>query len=365
MKTFILLLMFSLFILSGCTKQGTTPSLEELGMISVLAFDYIDNESMKMTAIMPQPAAESEKHTQLFTVETDLVQKGLVDISSKADKTASLKQLRVILFSEEFAKKGEMKRLVQDLYRNTDVRSNTYLGIVKDSAEEVLSTEYKDKQNLSSYINNVFQPKQYTYFTPFIAVHDFINDQTNPLISAIVPYLELKENLINIEGIAVFNDGKMIHVFTPQEGSIIQILRGQKRLSILAVTLDQNSNEKLTFESIKSKSKITSNRNINAPKIKIEVTFKGKLSEYVGEKDLSDIKEIEKLEKEVSKKMEGEIREFIKMSQELSSDPVGFFESFRMRYKGDWQTDLTRELLAIAEFDVKVETHIWTTGILK
>lgn len=366
MKKFILILItFSLLFLSGCTEQGSTPSLEKLGMISVLAFDYIDNEHMKMTAIMPQPAADAKEHTQLFTVETDLIHKGLVDISSKADKTASLKQLRVILFSEEFAEKGEMKRLVEDLYRNTDVRSNTHLGIVKDSAEAVLSTEYTDKQNLSSYINNIFQPKQYTYFTPFITVHDFIRDQTDPLISAIVPYIELKENLINIEGIAMFEDGQMIHVFTPLKGRIIQILRGQKRLSIIALTIDQNSSEKITFESIKSKTKITSNHDFKSPKVKIEVSFKGRLSEYVGEKDLSNIKELTNLEKNVNEKMEQEIHDFIKKTQELSSDPVGFFEPFRMRYKGDWPTDLTKELLAKAEFDVEVETNIWTTGILK
>ena len=83
----IILLISILLVLSGCnTKQSTQPSLEKLGMISVAGFDYIDNDIMKMTVIMPQPALEAEKHTQVISVETDMLHKGIVDISSRADK---------------------------------------------------------------------------------------------------------------------------------------------------------------------------------------------------------------------------------------------------------------------------------------
>ncbi|MDX1807771.1 MAG: Ger(x)C family spore germination protein, partial [Paenisporosarcina sp.] len=111
-----------LLVLTGCTtKQGLQPSLENLGLISVAGFDYIDNDNMRMTVIMPQPALEAVKHTQVITVDTDMLHKGLVDISSRADKTVSLKQLRVVLFSEEFARKGQMKEMVEYLFKDADV----------------------------------------------------------------------------------------------------------------------------------------------------------------------------------------------------------------------------------------------------
>ena len=63
----LLIVIFSFLMISGCsTVQGSQPSVEKLGMISVIGFDYIDDEKMKMKFIMRQPVPELLKHTQIF-----------------------------------------------------------------------------------------------------------------------------------------------------------------------------------------------------------------------------------------------------------------------------------------------------------
>ncbi|HSO58971.1 MAG TPA: Ger(x)C family spore germination C-terminal domain-containing protein, partial [Paenisporosarcina sp.] len=275
----LLFVIFTLLMISGCTTdQGSQPSLEKMGMISVIGFDYIDDEKMKMTVIMPQPATEALKHTQIITVETDMLHKGLVDLSSLVDKTVSLKQLRVVLFSKEFAEKGKMAKMVKYLYRDADVRTHTFVAVVEESAEEMLTTEYPDKQSTSIYINNLFLPRQYTFFSPFPTIHDFVFDETNPLITSISPHVELKDDLIHIAGLAVFSNGKMATVLSKQEGKLIHILRDQEKLSIFALTLAEK--EKVAMEFVKSKSKIKTNHNLESPKVKINLKFEGTLSEY-------------------------------------------------------------------------------------
>ncbi|MBU0903753.1 MAG: Ger(x)C family spore germination protein [Firmicutes bacterium] len=354
-----------LLVLSGCTtKQGLQPSLENLGLISVAGFDYIDNDNMRMTVIMPQPALEAEKHTQVITVNTDMLHKGLVDISSRADKTVSLKQLRVVLFSEEFARQGQMKEMVEYLFKDADVRSSVFVAIVKESAEEMLRMEYPDKQNTSSYINNLFQQRQYTFFSPFTTIHEFVYDETDPIRDTIAPYVELKDEVIHIEGLAMFSNGKMETTFSKHEGKIIQILRGREKLSVFALTLDDEGNEKVALEFVKSKAKVKT-ENINSPKVILNLKFEGTLSEYEGDKDLANKKDIKNLEKEVSKKIEKEIRNLLEKCKELEIEPIGMFETLRMRYKGDWTTDLTKELLEKAEFEINVETNLTSIGALK
>ncbi|WP_394191399.1 Ger(x)C family spore germination protein [Paenisporosarcina quisquiliarum] len=354
-----------LLVLNGCTtKQGTQPSLERLGMISVAGFDYIDNDNMRLTVIMPQPALEAEKHTQVITVDTDMLHKGLVDISSRADKTVSLKQLRVVLFSEEFARKGQMKEMVEYLFKDADVRSSVFVGVVKESAEEMLRMEYPDKQNTSSYINNLFHPRQYTFFSPFTTIHEFVYDETDPLRDTIAPYVELKDDVIHIEGLAMFSNGKMETIFTKQEAKIIQILRGREKLSVFALTLDDEEKEKVALEFVKSKAKVKT-ENLESPKVIMDLKFEGTLSEYEGDKDLANKKHVETLEKEVSKNIENDIRSLLEKCQELSIEPIGMFETLRMRYKGDWPTGLTEELLAKAQFEITVETKLTSVGALK
>ncbi len=364
----ILLVISFLILISGCsTVQGSQPPLEKLGMISVIGFDYIDDETMKMTVIMPQPATEAMKHTQVVTVETDLLHKGLTEIAAKADKTVTLKQLRVVLFSEEFAKKGQMNKWLEYLFKDGDVRSTIFVAVVKDSAEEMLRTEYPDKQNTSVYINNVFHPRQYTHFSPFTTIHDFVYDETDPLIDTITPYVELKDGVIHIEGLAVFSDGKMKTTFTKQEGKIIQILRGREKLSVFAITLDKDSSEKekVALEFVKSKSKIKTNHNQDSPKVTINLEFEGTLSEYEGGKNLANKQQLKTLEKDISKNIEEDIMKLLEKCEELSIEPVGMFESNRMRYKGEWPKGLTIELLSKAEFEVNVETRLMSVGALK
>lgn len=360
------ILTISIFlVLNGCTtKQGMQPSLEKLGMISVIGYDYIDNDQMRMTVIMPQPALEAEKHTQVITVDTDMLHKGLIDISSLADKTISLKQLRVVLFSEEFARKGQMKEMVEYLFKDADVRSSVYVAVVKESAEEMLKMEYPDKENTSSYINNLFHPRQYTFFSPFTTIHEFVYDETDPLRDTIAPYVELKEQVIHIEGLAMFSNGKMETIFTKQEGKIIQILRGREKLSVFAITLDEEEKEKVALEFVKSKAKVKA-ENLESPKVILNLKFEGTLSEYEGEKDLANKKEVETLQKEVSNEIEKDIRSLLEKCQELSIEPIGIFETLRMRYKGEWPIGLTEELLAKAQFEIKVETKLTSVGALK
>jgi spore germination protein len=312
---------------------------------------------------MPQPAPEALKHTQIFTVETDMLHNGLVEISSQADKAVSLKQLRVVLFSKEFAEKGKMKKMVEYLYKDADVRANTFVAVVEESTEEMLTTEYPDKQNTSVYINNVFHPRQYTFFSPFTSVHDFVFDETNPLRDSISPYVELKDGLVHITGLAVFNDGKMETTFSKQEGKLIQILRGREKLSIFSITLAEK--EKVAIEFVKSKSKIKTNHNLDSPKVTLNLEFEGTLSEYEGGKDLANKQQLQTLEKDISKNIEEDILKLLEKCKELSIEPVGLFESDRMRYKGEWPKGLTIELMSKAEFEVNVETRLMSVGALK
>jgi spore germination protein len=176
--------------------------------------------------------------------------------------------------------------------------------------------------------------------------------------------VELKEEVIHIEGLAMFNDGKMETIFTQQEGKIIQILRGREKLSVFAITLDDEGKEKVALEFVKSKAKVKT-ENLESPKVIMNLKFEGTLSEYEGDKDLAEKNNVETLEKEVSKNIEKDIRKLLEKCRELSIEPIGMFETLRMRYKGDWPIGLTKELLAKAEFEINIETKLTSVGALK
>ena len=76
--------------------------------------------------------------------------------------------------------------------------------------------------------------------------------------------------------------------------------------------------------------------------------------------------ELENLEKEVSKSIEEDVRKLVrKMSGIIDRTNWYCLNLFVCAIKVDWPSDLTEELMAKAEFEIKAETRILSAGALK
>ncbi len=359
---YILTILCPLF-LAGCGEPGKQTSVEDLAMVSTISIDVINDEKMRMTVSLPYPLTQSQ---ETYSVDTQLIQEGLVEVSTQADKMVAINQLRTILFSEEFARSGKVAEVVEHFYRNSTVGNNVHIAIVKDRAEDVLKASFSDKPNTDSYLNELLQPKLHTSFSPFTTLHDFQYTETSPIFYSMVPYLELKTNSIQIVGVALFDSGKMIETISRKQASLIQALKGIHKLSPLAITIgEDDGKEQVHIELIKNKVKITSNRNVESPKLSIQLNLQGSLYEYKGDKDLGKVEEYKELEKEISKKVKKEVEDLIEKLRKLEVDPIGFSENFRMYYDGKWTEELTEKIVTSAEYKVEVDFKLLNTGALK
>ena len=358
------ILIFIMLFVAGCGKKETYKPVEDVGMIGVMAFDYVDEDSMKLTVAIPQYSPQAKESTQFFTVTTDLVSKGISELERQSDKKVVLNQMRVVLIGEEFARKGEVQKVIRHIYRNPDIGNKVLVAVVKESGEELMKAEYPDKPGVIFYLNDLLQPTINLAFNPNTNIHDYIYTQTNPAIDPIVPLLELNNQKIDLVGIAVFKDKEMLKSLTPTDALIVQILKGNKKLAPLYVPI--NENEKLMLNIIDNKVKMKSNKNAQSPKITINVSLEGALVEVTGEREASLKKEanITKLEKSINAIIEEQINEFFKGLKEDEVDPIGLSENFRKYYNGKWDTKMTRETMGKLEWDIKVDTSIISKGIL-
>lgn len=355
-----------LLLLVGCSDQGKQRSVEDLAMVSSIAFDTINEDEMRMTISLPHPSTESQENTQTYSVDTQLIQEGLVKVSAQADKMVILNQLRTLLFSEEFARSGHVAEVVEHFYRNSTVGNNVRLAIVKDRAEDVLRASFPDKPNTDSYLNDLLQPKLHTSFSPFTTIHDFQYTETSPIFYSTVPYFELKEDSVEIARVALFDTGKMIETISRRQSSLMQALKGLDKLSPLAITIHEDGEkEQVHIELIKNKAKIKSNRQVESPQLSIELKLQGALYEYKGNKDLGKEKEYKRLEKEISKHIKKDVEELMQKMKKLEIDPIGFSEYFRMYYDGKWTEELTEQIIKSVEYEVTVDFNLLNTGTLK
>ncbi|MCZ2257740.1 Ger(x)C family spore germination protein [Sporosarcina sp. G11-34] len=367
MKKLMLLIFILCFVfITGCSEGGGRAAVEELALVSSIGFDLGDDKEMRMTVGIPQPAGESPVLTEAYSVNTDMIQEGIVDISSQADKTLILNQLRTILFSEEFAKSGKVTEVVEHFYRDATLGNKVRLVIVKDKVEDVLKADYPENEHMDAYLNDLFQPKLHNSFSPFTSIHDYMFTQTNAVFHTMVPYSEKKEQSLKVTKVTLFDNKKMIETISTEDSLIIQALKGLEKLAPIAINFkDNDTDKKLFLEQIESDVRIKGNKNIESPKVSIVLKIKAVLIEYKGDRDLSKKGEYRKLETEINKHLEKEIKDILKSLQKLELDPVGFSEFFRMHYKGKWTEEMTKKVIASSEYEVKVEFKVLNTGTLK
>ncbi|MGD2196445.1 Ger(x)C family spore germination protein [Lysinibacillus fusiformis] len=367
-RKLLLVIFVLLVLLAGCSRKELKVPLEDIGMVGTMAFDYIDEDQMKLTVAIPQYAPEAQQNTQIFSVSTDLVSNGIVEIEKLSDKKIVFNQLRVVLVNEEFARKGEIRNVIQHLYRNAEVGNKVLIAIVKDKAEGIIKGNYPDKPNINLYINDLLEPSINTAFNPNTNIHDFMYTITNPVTDTIIPYLEKHDDKIEIKGVAVFQGNHMHDVIKPEEALIVQALLGRKSLAPLHLDIHEgHGEEKLMIDLIESSINMQSNKNIESPKLIIRLKIKGTLSEYKGAREykLNTIESISRLEKDVNKQLEVDITKFLDKLKNMDVDPSGLSEKFRMYDHGKWTTKKTREVIGKLQTEVHVETSIISTGTLK
>ncbi len=364
MKRIISLCLAFPLLLSGCGEIGTKVPVEKTDLIGVLGFDYLEDDNYKLIAAIPQNSPEAEEKTQIFTVNTDIITKGIVEIESSSDKKVALNQLRVVLISEEFASHdGKLREVIHHLYRNPQVSTKVIIAIVKGDTEELLSGNYSDKPGIINYLAGVLRPSINTAFNPNTTIHDFMYTDTNPNFDPIVPVIEMKEGKIEVVGVALFKDEKMVKVVNPDDSLIIQALQGRKKLS--ALTLNISNEEKVLIDLIDNKIKILSNKSFENPEVTIKVKIDGSMIEFKGNSRFNTPASIKKLEKEIDKSLKKRMNKFLKELQELQVDPIGLTENIRRHHKGEWTKEMTRETIARLKWDIQVETTVKNTGILK
>ncbi|RNB77699.1 Ger(x)C family spore germination protein, partial [Brevibacillus fluminis] len=222
----------------GCSKEHyERPTLEDLGLISIIGFDYLDDKHMKMFAAIPQSSQWKKNKTQIFNATASIPHQALMRLSSMSEKTVTMAQMRVVLFSEAFARKKGLKDTMISLYRDPLIGDNVFIGIVEGTVEELMTARYKNTEELGVFLNDVMHPRRETSFQPHLTIHDFIFHTTAETSDPVAPFLKRSEGSIQIASGAVLKHGKMVDVLKQEEGKLIVPLFGITRLPSVELSI--------------------------------------------------------------------------------------------------------------------------------
>lgn len=368
-KAILYFICICLVFISGCGILIRQRSLEELGLISVLGIDHEQGDQMKFTAIQKQDSLEAKQEKQLHTTVAPLVHEAFLRFSSETEKTITPSLLKVILFSEEVARKKGLLDSIQGLYRDSRISSQVSIAIVKGSTNELLAGKYPDKQLIDEYLDDLLAPRREMAFHPFTTIHDYIFHTTSKTADSLVPYIEKQGTDIKVTKTALFRGNRMVGFLNHWEGTIVQALkyggelpsskfevkttRKEDPFYVMLDVIDTDSDIKLV------------NRNIHEPIFKIKLKVSGNLIDYKGKKDLENEKELIILEQALAQEVKKRIQLVINKSNQLYVDPIGFTEKLRANYHGKWKGKIGDQALRKAKYQINVSVIINSTGTIQ
>ncbi|MDF2681316.1 MAG: spore gernimation protein [Brevibacillus sp.] len=379
---FLSVALIAVISLGGCAPEFEKPSLEDMAMIGVIGFDYTGDQDVKVSVSIPVPSSRDKEMTQTYAINASVTSEAMLMLSTMAERTMSLSQLRVILFSEEYARKVGISRVLLDLYRNPIVGENVFVAIVKGRAEDVIRGDYKHKPELNTYLNNLLRPRVETAFTSFASIKDFVYMMTSEVCDPNLPYLVKRGEDVEVARVALFRGDKMIDFMSQREGKMVQAMVGRSRLprmsfsfpkqekkgaKIDVVTAEESSEQKeeqIVLDFVWAKGRVRSNGSLTNPLIRIRLEMRASLVGYTGTKDLEKKEQFDALKTQLEAQIKKEAIEMLERLQKAGIDPAQLEESLRQKYHGDWNRTVGLKLYQKADFDVQVSMEIIGFGTM-
>jgi spore germination protein len=320
------ILLFMCFLLSGCAESEV---LDDITIVRTLGFDKAskDNE-IKGTINYPVFINEQTFKMKYLSASGETSKEIRNELNEMTARPIFIGKLNTVLFSEKLAREGIMETL-DTLQRDPGVGRAIYLGITKQSTENVLSDDYGHTNLDGNYFSNMIKQNENYSNLPYLNFHTFLYAFFADCMDPVMPYLSKKDDAVKIIGLALFKNDKMVGTINEHQVLIFK-------------TLFQNFNEgsfqfstkeyKGNLEILKSKLHY---KIIKKPhqKVMIIVDVKGRLTEYT-KVNAGDPKVVKGIEKTIKNELEHKARELTRKFQELNIDPLGIGEHVRSQTRG-------------------------------
>ena len=338
----LILIITTLIISVTLTGCGGYEELNNLSIVTAVAFDKTDDEYELSFLIANSPKAqtsakEGEAKTTVYTGKGKTIAEASKDIEQIVPKQVYLGHINVVVISEDIAKDGFLK-IADWLLRNPQTRKKFYLLQAKDEkAKNILKIvsplESFPSQSIATLIESNSETKSIaTSITYSNFISQILEKGYDPVLPSITINGSVKEgsNEKNLETtepesylvlgpLAIYKGDKLKGFSTKEESWAINVLKGDSKEINYNVKY-QNENISIETSSLKSNIKIIDEKNIE-----ITISGVGDIYNINNKIDIQDYKEINKIEKAWSSSLKKDLTKVIKKVQsKWQADIFGF-----------------------------------------
>ncbi|WP_027633797.1 Ger(x)C family spore germination protein [Clostridium hydrogeniformans] len=322
-KIKILIPLILMFFLSSCYDRDP---IEKLTLISGAGYDINETEYtnsieyliFKGNKVVNREVIKSTGETLYESKNRFLL---------KTSKENLIGNIRTYIIGEQRAREG-IKDLIDVYIRDYDRRLTPILIVCEGSADNILRLMPKNSITMGEVIEGLLETSANSYFFNHKAeLKDIIYMYFQEGRRMIIPYIRQVEDRVEVAGLGVFEEDKLVKVVPLKEAFYTNLLRNDKAVSYIN-QLPVTKNQYISLYG-RSKRRVKVTKENDKIKYNIEVKIKGDIkvdSEH--EKIDIDKASIKEIEEQFSRDLEANLNNIIYKYQKEDNMDIFDIEKF-------------------------------------
>lgn len=312
--------------------------------------------------------ASGEKPYLNLTSEGKTIFQITRQMSAETSRTPYLQHLKIILLSEELAKKGYLYDALDIFVRDHEMRRAAKVMITEGDAKKAMEINAQNDKLPVMFINFISENNKKTAsFLPFTNIGE-IQSYLLKGNSFVVPRIFVVDKNAKILGAAVFNseDQKMIGTLNEKETLGLNFITDEVKSTAIEFMMKDHY-VAVEIKSAKSKIKVNDS-NLDQINFNIEIEAEGNVGESFGNQKLVKPSTISKFEEKTSNEIEQIVlRTIEKVQKEYKADVLGLGDHLKDEHYQTWTKlekdwDRGKNYFEKSKIDVQVKFKIRQIG---
>lgn len=355
-----------IFLLFGCGFKdidnrlfiigiGVDPSEKEEGHYKV---------TLKLSIPVASIKQEKKPSYQYLVHEGENIEEAVRILETHTDKTLEFGHSKIIMVNEALLE-NNIKDVMDYFVRRGDMPLIAWVGVAKQSAEEVLRAEPKAEEAVSTSITRFFDNTGTE--SPYIVstfMFEFRRNSHSLGIDPTLPIIETNEDgsQLIVNKSLIVKEGRPPYELSSRLSREYNSLANNLGGYSYKIEFEGN-NIVVNIGKNKVKYKIITDDNEKPTAINMKIEMTGEIIE--SDKDLS-LNNLEKYNKLAEDEVKKHVLEFLTTVQKENLDPIGFGLKYRTMHLNNKDTmKKWNEAYQVLPFNLKVDVNLKSTGTIE
>lgn len=372
------LLAGSLLLLPGCWDRT---EINDVAFVVSSAIDLDEDDKIRITVMVPLPGqmggatgggggTGGEKSYYLDSEAGTTFRDAQTKLQQRMSRRMFFGHRRTLIIGEDLAKKG-IRPIFDSSPRNSENRMTTYLITTKGKAYELLQATPKFERFPSEVIRELAKSGSLMD----INMKDVGVALNAPGSDPVMVYMDTKDSVkseklskeIEVKGYAQFRGDKMIGTLENSEAQGFSWLRNESIKTTVSLSYNGGKHSGIGLRMHEVQTKIKPEIRDRKLRFIINVQAKAVLMEDEKHLDLSQTKNVEKIEKLLNDYMRKSMTKVIEKCKKNNVDSVQFGTYVWRSFPSEWKKTYAKrwpQAMKEVEYDIYVKSTLIETGLI-